>query len=117
MLSSAGFDKRLKALFPKTGVKELDLNSKDVFSYNKKINYIIVFKKRVALFVSILITCVLLQIVSLIINYLSPEPRYFLTTFNGSLYKLEKPHISLENAVKINNQIDGSKKVIYADKE
>jgi hypothetical protein len=114
-LKKEEFNKKLKTLFSKIGVKNLDLNSNEIFSYNNKIDYTISFKKRLSILFWIFITSSILQLVALSFNLATPEPKYFMTTFNGHVYEIPNPRKSLEEAVWVNKQIKGTKKILRSN--
>jgi len=111
------FNKKLKTLFKQTGVKKIDLHSKEVFSYASPVNYISLFKKRVDIVVTLFSASLALQLIALFFYVTVPEPRYFMTTFNGHVYEIQSPRPSLEEAVKVNNAIEGSRKIITTNVE
>ncbi len=111
------YNKRLKLLFKKTGVRKIDLHSKEVFSYATEKDYIKDYKKKMSFAVSMFTLSFILQIVALTNNYLVPEPRFFITTFNGHVYEISKPVGSLDGAVAINKKIEGRKRILSSEAE
>jgi hypothetical protein len=116
-LKKEEFNKKLKTLFSKVGVKTLDINSKDVFSYNNKVDYTVLFKKRLSIVFCIFVASFLLQLTAMISHFLTPDPKHFMTTFNGHIYEIAEPRSTIEEAVWVNKQIDGTKKILRSDYE
>jgi hypothetical protein len=115
ILKKEQFKKLLKVGFAKTGVKKLDTHSKEIFSYNDKKDFTVIFKRRVSLFASIFLATFFMQAVAIFFNETVPDPRYFITTYNGHVYEIPDPRGSINEAVYINKAIDGYKEVIKAD--
>jgi hypothetical protein len=110
----AGFSKKLKKLFKETKVKSLDTNSKDVFSYNDSVDYVVLYKKRLVLGAIMSFSSIFLIFIAFIMNTSVPSPRFFITTFNGHVYEIESPQGTAEGAIKINKSIEANKEIIFA---
>jgi len=108
-------DDRMKSEFSKVEAKALDTDSKNSFSYNPKINWMSLFKSRMNLFFALVVTSLLFQLIAVLLTFLVPDPRYFITTYNGHVYEISNPQDSLEFAIKINKSITEDKKLIRAE--